>query len=133
MLKVRCDRWIPPSAAYAVAQGTGVAGVGGPSGPTDPHVPASLLKLWYRELSEPIIPSAFYESCLETFMRPDDACAVVHRLPDINRLALKYLIRFLQVYFLRSYLVFFDNKFLLFVFFFCMRRRTNEAHCASQF
>jgi Rho GTPase-activating protein 39 len=99
MLKVRCDRWIPPSAAYTVGQGTGGAGGSVSTGPTDPHVPASLLKLWYRELSEPLIPSAFYESCLDTFMRPDDACAVVYRLPDINRLALKYLIRFLQVRF----------------------------------
>ena len=31
------------------------------SAPSDPHVPASLLKLWYRELLEPLIPSHFYE------------------------------------------------------------------------
>ena len=26
---------------------------------TDPHVPASLLKLWFRELHEPLIPEQF--------------------------------------------------------------------------
>lgn len=97
MLKVRCDRWLPPAAAYSATSGTGVNSSSGSTASCDPHVPASLLKLWYRELSEPLIPSAFYESCLDAFMRPDDACAVVLRLPDINRLALKYLIRFLQV------------------------------------
>jgi len=25
----------------------------------DPHVPASLLKLWFRELEEPLIPEAY--------------------------------------------------------------------------
>jgi len=98
MLKVRCDRWLPPSAAYSAASSTGSSvNSGGSSASSDPHVPASLLKLWYRELGDPLIPSAFYESCLDAFMRPDDACAVVVRLPDINRLALKYLVRFLQV------------------------------------
>lgn len=92
MLKVRCDRWIPPSALYAT-----VPGAAGSAGARDPHVPASLLKLWYRELADPLIPMAFYDQCLNAFMRSDDACAVVNRLPDINRLALKYLIRFLQV------------------------------------
>ncbi len=26
---------------------------------SDPHVPASLLKLWFRELEEPLIPAGY--------------------------------------------------------------------------
>lgn len=30
----------------------------------DPHVPASALKLWFRELAEPIIPAELYDECI---------------------------------------------------------------------
>lgn len=30
----------------------------------DPHVPASALKLWFRELAEPIIPAELYDDCI---------------------------------------------------------------------
>ncbi|CAF5034810.1 unnamed protein product, partial [Rotaria sp. Silwood1] len=40
-LKVKCDQWQLPSLE-------------------DAHLPASLLKLWYRELAEPLIPTMFY-------------------------------------------------------------------------
>ncbi|XP_049621813.1 rho GTPase-activating protein 39 isoform X2 [Suncus etruscus] len=69
-----------------------------PTGLEDPHVPASLLKLWYRELEEPLIPHEFYEQCIAHYESPDAAVAVVHALPRINRLVLCYLIRFLQVF-----------------------------------
>uniref|UniRef100_A0A8B9Y7T6 Rho GTPase activating protein 39 n=1 Tax=Bos mutus grunniens TaxID=30521 RepID=A0A8B9Y7T6_BOSMU len=68
-----------------------------PTGLEDPHVPASLLKLWYRELEEPLIPHEFYEQCIAHYESPEAAVAVVHALPRINRLVLCYLIRFLQV------------------------------------
>lgn len=58
---------------------------------------ASLLKLWYRELEEPLIPHEFYEQCIAQYESPEAAVAVVHALPRINRLVLCYLIRFLQV------------------------------------
>ncbi|GBO00301.1 Rho GTPase-activating protein 39, partial [Araneus ventricosus] len=64
----------------------------------DPHVPASLLKLWYRELYEPLIPSEFYEECIQNCLDPEGAVAIVDKLPEINRLVLCYLIRFLQVF-----------------------------------
>ncbi|XP_055899346.1 uncharacterized protein LOC106079292 isoform X3 [Biomphalaria glabrata] len=79
-LKIRCDQWILPSDC------------------PDPHIPASLLKLWYRELYEPLIPSQFYESCIENYSNADAAISIVNQLPDINRLVLCYLIRFLQVF-----------------------------------
>ncbi|XP_036278454.1 rho GTPase-activating protein 39 isoform X2 [Pipistrellus kuhlii] len=69
-----------------------------PTGLEDPHVPASLLKLWYRELEEPLIPHEFYEQCIAQYESPEAAVAVVHSLPRINRLVLCYLIRFLQVF-----------------------------------
>ncbi|XP_029634196.1 uncharacterized protein LOC115209795 isoform X3 [Octopus sinensis] len=79
-LKIRCDQWIPPTDC------------------PDPHVPASLLKLWYRELYEPLIPAAYYEDCIMNYDNSDAAITVVNRLPEINRLVLSYLIRFLQVF-----------------------------------
>lgn len=62
-----------------------------------PPPPASLLKLWYRELEEPLIPHEFYEQCIAHYESPEAAVAVVHALPRINRMVLCYLIRFLQV------------------------------------
>ncbi|XP_076450484.1 uncharacterized protein LOC143286698 isoform X3 [Babylonia areolata] len=79
-LKLRCDQWMVPSDC------------------PDPHVPASLLKLWYRELSEPLIPAHLYDECVDNHADPGIAISIVHRLPDINRLVLCYLIRFLQVF-----------------------------------
>ena len=78
-LKVRCDQWVPPTDC------------------PDPHIPASLLKLWYRELHEPLIPSEFYHQCVNNFADQDAAINIVHQLPYINRMVLSYLIRFLQV------------------------------------
>ncbi|XP_008832606.1 rho GTPase-activating protein 39 isoform X2 [Nannospalax galili] len=69
-----------------------------PTGLEDPHVPASLLKLWYRELEEPLIPHEFYDQCIAHYESPEAAVAVVHSLPRINRMVLCYLIRFLQVF-----------------------------------
>ncbi|OXB57096.1 UNVERIFIED_CONTAM: hypothetical protein H355_011517, partial [Colinus virginianus] len=57
---------------------------------------ASLLKLWYRELEEPLIPHDFYERCITHYENPEAAVAVVHSLPRINKMVLCYLIRFLQ-------------------------------------
>ncbi|XP_041422639.1 rho GTPase-activating protein 39 isoform X3 [Xenopus laevis] len=69
-----------------------------PTGLEDPHVPASLLKLWYRELEEPLIPHEFYEQCITHYETPEAAIAVVHSLPRLNKMVLCYLIRFLQVF-----------------------------------
>lgn len=59
--------------------------------------PASLLKLWYRELEEPVIPQEFYKECISNYENPDAAVAVVQLLPELNKLVLCYLIHFLQV------------------------------------
>uniref|UniRef100_A0A8C6YWP9 Rho GTPase-activating protein 39 n=1 Tax=Nothoprocta perdicaria TaxID=30464 RepID=A0A8C6YWP9_NOTPE len=69
-----------------------------PQGLSDPNVPASLLKLWYRELEEPVIPQQFYQECISNYENPDAAVAVVQLLPELNRLVLCYLIHFLQIF-----------------------------------
>lgn len=79
-LKVQVDQWNVPDTLR------------------DPHVPGSLLKLWYRELEEPLIPAKFYDKCVYAFNSPSEATAVVEELPEINRLCLSYLIKFLQVF-----------------------------------
>lgn len=78
MVKTRLDQWEIPDI---------------PS--MDAHTPACLLKLWYRELYDPLIPDDLYEECIQT----DDPAAVakiVEKLSPINRLVLTYLIHFLQ-------------------------------------
>eukprot|EP00058_Branchiostoma_floridae_P010341 XP_002595829.1 hypothetical protein BRAFLDRAFT_97159 [Branchiostoma floridae] len=64
----------------------------------DPHVPGSLLKLWYRELYEPLIPPSYYRRCVDSYDNPQAAIAVIQSLPEINRLVLCYLLNFLQVF-----------------------------------
>ena len=78
-LKARCDEGHPPT-AY-----------------TDPHIPASLLKLWYRELYEPLVPRELYADAVESYASAEAAVGVVGRLPELNRTVLTYLVRFLQV------------------------------------
>ncbi|CAF0929616.1 unnamed protein product [Rotaria sordida] len=78
-LKVKCDQWQLPSLE-------------------DAHLPASLLKLWYRELAEPLIPTIFYEQCILNCDKVETCIRLVNSLPDINRIVLTYLIRFLQIF-----------------------------------
>ncbi|KRX49850.1 Rho GTPase-activating protein 39 [Trichinella murrelli] len=78
-LKMRIDRWLLPPVA-------------------DPHIPASLLKLWYRELADPLVPDCLYQECIQTVDEPLKSCEIADRLPSINRLVLAYLIRFLQIF-----------------------------------
>ncbi|XP_028848917.1 rho GTPase-activating protein 39 isoform X2 [Denticeps clupeoides] len=69
-----------------------------PENLSDPNVPASLLKLWYRELEEPVIPQGFYSQCISNYEDPEAAISVVQALPELNRLVLCYFIHFLQVF-----------------------------------
>ncbi|XP_036414999.1 rho GTPase-activating protein 39 isoform X3 [Colossoma macropomum] len=69
-----------------------------PENLSDPNVPASLMKLWYRELEEPLIPLSFYKQCVSNCDDPVAAINVVQSLPDLNRLVLCYFIHFLQVF-----------------------------------
>jgi hypothetical protein len=72
----------------------------------DCHTAASLLKLWFRELYEPIIPDRFYDDSVAVGQNEGDgedggrggAPKIVASLPESNRDVLTYLIRFLQYF-----------------------------------
>lgn len=52
---------------------------------SDAHAPASLLKLWYRELYDPLIPDELYDECVAT-EDPDEVNAIINKLPRLNKL-----------------------------------------------
>ncbi|KAK6030898.1 RhoGAP domain protein [Ostertagia ostertagi] len=62
----------------------------------DPHVPAGLLKLWLRQLPEPLIPHAFYQRALAASENPAELARLVKILPNINQLVLTKLVACLQ-------------------------------------
>eukprot|EP00118_Oscarella_pearsei_P012444 m.91897 g.91897 ORF g.91897 m.91897 type:complete len:718 (+) comp36709_c0_seq23:192-2345(+) len=62
----------------------------------DPHVPASLLKLWFRELYFPLIPANYYDECIYNCDHIANAISVANSLPNLNRQLLLYTVRFLQ-------------------------------------
>lgn len=63
----------------------------------DPHVIAGLLKLFFRQLYEPVFPSKLYEICLQNGQDGHSACRVfTERLPNLNKDVVAYLIRLLQ-------------------------------------
>ena len=75
----------------------------------DCHTAASLLKMWLRDLYEPLIPDAFYDECVALAVNLDKdsvtkaekakrLATFVTRLPELNALVLMYLIRFLQLF-----------------------------------
>nr|CAD7402274.1 unnamed protein product [Timema cristinae] len=69
-----------------------------PADTTDAHAPASLLKLWYRELYEPLIPDELYNDCVTHHAEPERTITIVNNLPELNKLVLCYLVRFLQIF-----------------------------------
>jgi len=69
------------------------------SSPTDAHVPAALLKQWLRELYIPLIPdAASYDEAIAVGEDVDLAVSLVKKLPELHRVILTYLIRFLQMF-----------------------------------
>ncbi|EJD03412.1 uncharacterized protein FOMMEDRAFT_168366 [Fomitiporia mediterranea MF3/22] len=64
----------------------------------DPHVPASLLKLWLRELADPLVPTELYNDCVACAKDPESCVAMVSRLPTINRRVVLFVISFLQLF-----------------------------------
>jgi hypothetical protein len=67
-------------------------------GVDDPHVPASLFKLWLRELVDPLIPSEMYNDCIAFASDAEACCAAVERLPTANRRVILFVISFLQLF-----------------------------------
>ena len=64
----------------------------------DCHVPASLLKLWLRELEDPLIPESMYNECLESASDPEKVVATVKRLPTINRRVMLFVVSLMQLF-----------------------------------
>lgn len=66
----------------------------------DPHVPASVLKWWLRDLESPVIPPLYYNVCIEAAKSssPDRACiAAIDSLPPLNKAVVYHLIKFVQL------------------------------------
>ena len=65
----------------------------------DPHVPASLFKLWLRELQEPLIPDELYDECISSSEDPEKVVRIVHeKLSTVNRRVLVFVVSFLQMF-----------------------------------
>lgn len=64
----------------------------------DPHVVASLFKLWLRELEEPIIPTNMYDAALAAAKDRDLTLIFIKKLPDHNRRVLLFVVSFLQLF-----------------------------------
>ncbi|KAL3315366.1 Rho GTPase activating protein 39 [Cichlidogyrus casuarinus] len=66
----------------------------------DPHIAASLLKMWLRELEEPLIPSSLEQASLALGLSATDKApevqALVRKIPALNRRCLIYLFKLLQ-------------------------------------
>ncbi|KAK9710500.1 hypothetical protein K7432_008395 [Basidiobolus ranarum] len=67
-------------------------------GITDPNSPSSLLKLWLRDLSEPLIPDVFYDRCILFAEDPKEAIQIIDDLPDINRQVIYFMVSYLQMF-----------------------------------
>ncbi|KAI0768673.1 hypothetical protein BD413DRAFT_478710 [Trametes elegans] len=67
-------------------------------GVDDPHVLASLLKLWLRELCDPLVPDELYNDCITCAHRPEECVQIVQRLPTINRRVVLFVVSFLQLF-----------------------------------
>ncbi|TFK25556.1 hypothetical protein FA15DRAFT_668447 [Coprinopsis marcescibilis] len=64
----------------------------------DPHVLASLMKLWLRELCDPLVPSEMYNECIMSAQDPVACVQIIHRLPTINRRVILFVISFMQLF-----------------------------------
>lgn len=62
----------------------------------DPHVPAALLKMWFRQLPTPIIPDNMYLKCLKASDNSQQCCNIINSIPLTNRRVLATLIKFLK-------------------------------------
>ena len=63
----------------------------------NPHVPACVLKMWFLELKEPIIPMSLYNRFIANDNNLEELSELIYNdLPDVNRNTLLFLIRFLR-------------------------------------
>jgi len=62
----------------------------------DPNVPASLVKFWLRDLTDPVIPTELYDSCIRNSEDLNQCLEILMSIPQLNRKVLLFMIRFLQ-------------------------------------
>ena len=67
-------------------------------GVDDPHILASLMKLWLRELCDPLVPDELYDECIRASKDPEACVGIVRRLPTINRRVVLFVVSFLQLF-----------------------------------
>ncbi|KAF8909878.1 Rho GTPase activation protein [Mucidula mucida] len=67
-------------------------------GVDDPHILASLMKLWLRELCDPLVPEEMYNECISSSKDPEACVHIVERLPTINRRVVLFVVSFLQLF-----------------------------------
>ncbi|KAF9584293.1 hypothetical protein BGW38_006958, partial [Lunasporangiospora selenospora] len=68
------------------------------SGISDPNVPCSLLRLWIRDLPEPIIPYDMYHQCIQGAQDKEEVAKVVNSLPMWHKETIVYLVSFLKTF-----------------------------------
>eukprot|EP00479_Gromia_sphaerica_P007491 TRINITY_DN250_c0_g2_i2.p1 TRINITY_DN250_c0_g2~~TRINITY_DN250_c0_g2_i2.p1 ORF type:complete len:243 (+),score=36.84 TRINITY_DN250_c0_g2_i2:109-729(+) len=68
--------------------------------PTNAHVPASVMKLWFRKLKDSIIPQSYYFDCLEIgkHVKSEEKLNefVTNELPKYNQFVIAVLVDFLR-------------------------------------
>ncbi|KAJ1908780.1 hypothetical protein IWQ60_011532 [Tieghemiomyces parasiticus] len=65
---------------------------------TDPNIPASLFKLWLRDLHDPLIPIRFYHQCVGSPQDPDQILRIMSNVRGIQLRVADYVVQFLQVF-----------------------------------
>lgn len=63
----------------------------------EPAVPASLLKMWLRDLAEPVIGASIYQECIQNAEDAERAVSLIDALETCHRNVIYYVIGFLQV------------------------------------
>lgn len=66
------------------------------AGIDDPHIAASLFKLFLRELAEPVVHRALYNEALASSATPADSIAFLKALPMHHRRLLIFVIFFIH-------------------------------------
>ncbi|KAM9961762.1 hypothetical protein ACTFIR_004623 [Dictyostelium discoideum] len=57
---------------------------------------ASLLKLWLREITEPLFPLTVYDQCIENSNKREKIFEIISSLPILNQKTISYIIELLQ-------------------------------------
>jgi len=62
----------------------------------DPHELACLLKLWLKQLEQPVIPGHLYTQCLSNYGSKENVGKVLNEMTGVHRTVLTHLVLFLQ-------------------------------------